>query len=187
MADANDHPLVPRAENLKSPGGIVDTTRLLALYESHGPELRRFVLGVTRDPELTNDVIQATYAKAVEFGHTARPETFKGWLFRVAFHEALTARRRRDARDQGVRRFANLGRPAVERPEERIIRDETVEAVRQALGDLPPEQRHVVWAKMYEDKTFAEIAQESRLPLGTVLTRMRLALEKLRRSLRPGD
>lgn len=186
MNDANDHPSVPHAESPNS-RGIVDTARFLALYESHGPELRRFILGVTRDPELTNDVIQATYAKAVEFGHTARPETFKGWLFRVAFHESLTARRRRDARDQGVRRLANLGGQLVERPDERLIRDETIEAVRQALGDLPPEQQRVVWARMYEDKTFAEIAQEFRLPLGTVLTRMRLALEKLRRTLRPGD
>ena len=186
MNDANDHPSVPHAASPKS-GGTVDTTRLLALYESHGPELRRFILGVTRDPELTNDVIQATYAKAVELGHTARPETFKGWLFRVAFHEALTARRRRDARNQGVRRLADLGGHTGERPDERLIRDETIEAVRQALGDLPPEQQRVVWARMYEDKTFAEIAQEFRLPLGTVLTRMRLALEKLRRSLRPGD
>jgi RNA polymerase sigma-70 factor (ECF subfamily) len=40
---------------------------------------------------------------------------------------------------------------------------------------------------MYEDKTFAQIAEELGLPLGTVLTRMRLALEKLRRTLRPGD
>ena len=67
------------------------------------------------------------------------------------------------------------------------IRGETVEAVRQALDRLPIEQRKVVWARMYEDRSFAEIAQESGLPLGTVLTRMRLALEKLRRSLRPGD
>jgi RNA polymerase sigma-70 factor (ECF subfamily) len=40
---------------------------------------------------------------------------------------------------------------------------------------------------MYEDKTFAEIAEECGLPLGTVVTRMRLALEKLRRTLRTGD
>lgn len=186
MNDANDHPPVPHTES-PDPGGNVDVTRFVALYESHGPELRRFILGVTRDTELTNDVMQATYAKAVERGHTARPETFKGWLFRVAFHEALTARRRRDARDQGLRRLAELGRHSVVRPDEQLIRDETIEAVRQALGDLPPEQRRVVWARMYEDKTFAEIAQENRLPLGTVLTRMRLALEKLRRSLRPGD
>ena len=60
-------------------------------------------------------------------------------------------------------------------------------AVRKALGELPPEQSKVVWARMYEDKTFAQIAEESGLPLGTVLTRMRLALGKLRRTLRTGE
>jgi RNA polymerase sigma-70 factor (ECF subfamily) len=68
-----------------------------------------------------------------------------------------------------------------------LIRRETIAAVRQALGELPGEQRQVVWARMYEDKTFLQIAQESDLPLGTVLTRMRLALEKLRRILRTGE
>ena len=58
---------------------------------------------------------------------------------------------------------------------------------RSALGALPAEQSKVVWARMYEDKTFVQIAKESGLPLGTVLTRMRLALEKLRRTLSTGD
>ena len=187
MGDANDHPPAPHAENRSVKGGMIDSAQFVALYESHGAELRRFILGVTRDPELTNDVIQATCAKAVELGHTARLETFKGWLFQVAFHEAMAARRRRETTEKGVRRFAALVDQVAERPEERIIREETVEAVRLALGELPLEQRRVVWARMYEDKTFAEIAQEFRLPLGTVLTRMRLALEKLRRRLRRGD
>ena len=45
----------------------------------------------------------------------------------------------------------------------------------------------MVLARVYEEKTFAQIAGESGLPLGTVLTRMRRALEKLRRTMRPGD
>jgi len=57
-------------------------------------------------------------------------------------------------------------------PEEPLIRGETVEAVREALKQLPEEQRRVVLARIYEEKTFAEIAGEFGLPLGTVLTRM---------------
>ena len=44
----------------------------------------------------------------------------------------------------------------------------------------------MVLARVYEDKTFAEIAAEAGLPLGTVLTRMRRGLEKLRKTMRPG-
>jgi RNA polymerase sigma factor (sigma-70 family) len=159
-------------------------TRVEALYASHGEELRRFVLGVVRDPELAGDVMQATFSKALELGHTARPDSMKGWLFRVAFHEALVVRRRRIAGDTAHRKLADLGRPPEEhRPDHALIRGETVATVRRALGSLPREQRRVVEARVYDDKTFAEIAREQRLPLGTVLTRMRLALKKLRAAL----
>jgi RNA polymerase sigma-70 factor (ECF subfamily) len=165
----------------------LDVAFVAELYREHGPELHRFILGVVRDPDLAGDLLQMTFAKAVEVGHTARTETLKSWLFRVAFHEAITARRRKQSREQGCRRLAALGFRRGERPEDLLIRDETVEAVRYALRKIPEEQRRVVQARIYEDKTFAEIAQEYGLPLGTVLTRMRLALEKLRRVLRPGD
>jgi RNA polymerase sigma factor (sigma-70 family) len=189
MSGTNDQPRPGRCGPLPNGQATVDTSRVAALYSEYGTELRRFVLGVVRDAPLADDVVQATFARVIERGHTARPETFKGWLFQVAFREALTARRRRETRDQANRRLASLvpGRPAGEGPEEALIREETVAAVRKALGALPDDQGRVVWARLYEDKTFAEIAEEFGLPLGTVLTRMRLALEKLKRSLRPGD
>ena len=177
----------PSDADFATGSGTIDASLIAALYVEHGNELRRFVLGVVRDPEAAGDVMQNTFAKAVEVGHRARAETLKGWLFRVAYHEALTARRRQTTREQAKRRLADLGLRGGERPEESLVRGETVEAVRRALGELPEEQRRVVWARMYEDKTFAQIAEESGMPLGTVLTRMRLALEKLRRSLRAGD
>jgi RNA polymerase sigma-70 factor (ECF subfamily) len=187
MSEANGPAQHPCCEGLRNGQATFDRALLAALYAEHGAELRRFVLGVVRDPELAGDVLQATFARAIERGHTARFETIKGWLFQVAFREALTARRRRESREQANRRLASLGLQAAERPEDGLVRQETVAAVRRALETLPDEQRRVVRARLYEDKTFAEIAEESGLPLGTVLTRMRLALEKLRRTLRPGD
>jgi RNA polymerase sigma-70 factor (ECF subfamily) len=159
---------------------------LARLYADVTPELRRFVLGVVRDPELTDDVMQATFIKAIEQGHQARLETSRGWLFQVAFHEALACRRRQAVRDKGQRRLAGFRPRPDAPPEEGLLRGETVEAVRQALSQIPDEQRAVILARMYEDKTFAEIAGEMGLPLGTVLTRMRRGLEKMRNSLRPG-
>jgi RNA polymerase sigma factor (sigma-70 family) len=156
------------------------------LYADLAPELRRLVLGVVQDPELSDDVMQATFVKAIEQGHQARLETSRGWLFQVAFREALGARRRLAAREKGHRRLASFKPRPDAPPEEGLLRDETVEAVRQALGQVPEEQRRVILARIYEEKTFAQIAGEMGLPLGTVLTRMRRGLEKLRNSLRPG-
>ena len=157
------------------------------IYADLGVELRRFVLGVVRDPELADDVMQATFVKALEHGHEARAETLRGWLFRVAFHEALASRRRSMTHEKGLRRLASFGRKSLPGPDDPIVRNETVEAVRKALGELPEEQKRVVLARVYEEKTFAQIAGEFGLPLGTVLTRMRRALERMRRTMRPGD
>jgi RNA polymerase sigma-70 factor (ECF subfamily) len=179
MPDAGDQATAEAQAHLRA--------RVASLYEAHGEELRRFVLGVVRDPDLTGDVMQATFAKALELGHTARPETLKGWLFRVAFREALVARRRRQSGDRARRRLADLWGVDGDRaapPVDGLIRGEAADAVRRALGELPEPQRRVVLARIHDDKTFAQIARESGLPLGTVLTRMRLALDKLRVALR---
>ena len=189
MGEANNHPGGPPLEGAVVDPPPIDAARVEALFVAHGAEVRRFVLGVVRDPELASDVLQATFAKAVELGHTAHCDTLKGWLFRVAYHEALAAKRRLGIAEQAQRRLALGGGKSQERsgPDERLIRQETIEAVRRALGALPDEQRRVVRARMYEEKSFAEIAEEFRLPLGTVLTRMRRALDKLRRALPPED
>jgi RNA polymerase sigma-70 factor, ECF subfamily len=158
-----------------------------SLFAEVSGELRRLVLGVVRDPELAEDVMQSTFVKALEHGHEARAETSRGWLFRVAFHEALAAKRRQASRDRGHRRLAGFRPSEGAKPDEGLIRSETVEAVREALGQLSEDQLRVVRARVFEEKTFAEIAGETGLPLGTVLTRMRRALEKMRRTLRPGD
>lgn len=173
-----------RASELAKPDeGRIDPAKVAALYVEHGAELRRFVVGVLRDPDEAGDVLQATFVKAVELGHTARAETLKGWLFRVALHEALVRRRKRAVFARAIPGLVHGLRREVETADESLARTETVERVRAVLATLPVEQQQVVRMRMYEDKTFNQIAEELSLPLGTVLTRMRLAIRKMREKL----
>jgi RNA polymerase sigma-70 factor (ECF subfamily) len=187
MADANDHPPEPLRE--RGPcGPDAEVPPLLAeLYAKYGEELRRFILGVTRNHDLTADVLQNVYTRVLERGHQARAETLKGWLFQTALHEALKARRSSQAGDRAIRGLAALGFRPGELPDEGLIREETIAKVRKALGNLPEEQRQAVWEKIHEGKTFAQIAEEIGVPMGTVITRVRLALLKLKRSLQSGE
>ncbi len=171
-------------ESGRPPESTLDPARVAALYVDHGQELRRFVLGVVRDADLAADVVQAAFVKCLERGHEARAESLKGWLFRVAYHEALAARRRQATRDSALPRLASRTH-ASHRPEEGLVRGEVAESVRKVLETLPYEQRFIVMARIQEDKTFAAIAREHGLPLGTVLTRMRRALARLRTALGP--
>ena len=55
--------------------------------------------------------------------------------------------------------------------------------MRRAIDDLPAAQQQIVRMRIYEEKTFAVIAAELEIPLGTALARMRAAMEKLKRRL----
>jgi RNA polymerase sigma-70 factor (ECF subfamily) len=159
---------------------------IAALHAEHAEDLRRFLVGVLKNAAWAEDAFQATFAKAVELGHGARPESLKGWLFTVAYREALQLRRQRCS-DEKYQRQRNQEPSEISRlspqPDQRLISQEAIERVREALKGLPAEQREVVRLRIYEDCKFAEIAERLKLPLGTVLSRMQLALKKLRRSL----
>jgi len=169
---------VPSAEQSQ-----LDSSVVAALYVAHGEELRRFLLGILRDAQLTADVLQATFVKMVERGHETKEGSRKAWLFRVAYHEAMAYRRREGVGGKVLRRVAWNTSDAAGGADEPLLRLESVQSVREAMQELPPEQRQVVRMRIYEEKTFATIAKELKIPLGTALGRMRAALIKLRAQL----
>lgn len=172
---------------MSSHEGPLDPSIVAALYVEHGEELCRFLLGILRDAQLANDVLQATFVKMAQRGHETREQTRKAWLFRVAYHEAMAVRRREGVSDKVLRRVAWHTEGAAGAADEPLLRIEAVQAVREALEELPPEQRQLVRMRIYEEKTFAVIAKELKIPLGTALARMRAAMIKLKGKLGETD
>ncbi|MCR4406869.1 MAG: RNA polymerase sigma factor [Anaerolineae bacterium] len=104
---------------------------------------------------------------------------FTTWLYRITVNHCLNRRRKR-------RLSASLERvsPAllVERPSfQGRVEDE--EAVQQALGRLSQKLRVVIVLRYYLELSYAEIAQILNIPVGTVRSRLNLALKTLRREL----
>ena len=161
----------------------LDPGEVSALYVAHGESLLQFLVGVLRDSQLASDALQAAFAKAVEQGHTAREETRKAWLFRVAFNEAMALRRRQGVDAKAMQKVAWSHEEKAQTADEPIIRFETVSSVRRAIAELPEAQQQMVRMRIYEEKTFAVIAAELNIPLGTALARMRAAMEKLKKRL----
>ncbi len=165
----------------------IDPSVVAALYVEHSAALRRFLLSVLRDHQRVSDVLQTTFARLIERGHETREESRKAWLFRVAYHEAL-AMRRREAIGQRVLEHASWNRPpAADAADQLLIREEAVDAVREMLSQLPAKQQQIVRMRIYEEKTFAVIAKELGIPLGTALGRMRSAVMKLSERLQTLD
>ena len=154
-----------------------------AMVAAHGQELQRFLLGVLRNTAIADDCLQATFTKLLERGHESRPETRRAWLFKVAFQEAMLAKRKAATGERVLRKAAWGLNLQAESADGQAIRVESIDQVRRALDTLPAEQRQVVWMRIYEEKTFAVIAEELRIPIGTALGRMRTALQKLKKAL----
>lgn len=157
----------------------LDPSRVAELYSQYSSELRAFLTGLLRNADLACETLQSTFIKVAEAGHTAQAETIKGWLFRVAYHEAMQVRRRQEVDQRVTRKVAWNGTQSVAAADEKLMRSETAARVQEQLELLHPDQRTVVRMRIYEEKTFAEIAAEIGVPLGTVVSRMRAALQKL--------
>lgn len=201
MTDSSSSP--ERATGSEGDDIPVHVRAVEALYREHAADLEAFLIGVLRDRHQASEVVQVVFRKALEFlaelgsgevkatGFPAdellsKWQSPRGWLFRVGWNEAMLVRRVQTRHQKLLRKAVwnrDLDRPDQVAPESALVQNETVEAVRKAIGDLPEDQRNVVRSRIYEDKTFAVIAEELGLPLGTVLTRMRLAMQKLQRVL----
>jgi RNA polymerase sigma-70 factor (ECF subfamily) len=191
----SDHPQ-PTSSSPHSPPDAPETVRdvqaalrrVREAYECWAPEIRAFLVGLTRDAEMAEELVQATFGRLVEAGTAAGASSLRGWLFRVAHNEAMLARRKAGVRGRGVQaagvRAELAGRLDGDQPPwAALVQAEDVARVRAAIERLSPEQRAVVEQRVDAGRTFAEIAAESGLPLGTVLTRMRQAHEALRKAL----
>lgn len=157
------------------------------LFVEHEAELRRFLAGVLKDDALAGDVLQAAFVKLLDRGGEVQEGARKAWLFQVAFREAMAVRRRQAVDEKARRQVAwsrSTGEQIRSSPIGELAAAEELSAVRQALERLPERERRIVQMRMYEEKTFAQIAAELGIPLGTALGRMRTALGRLRETLR---
>jgi RNA polymerase sigma-70 factor (ECF subfamily) len=144
---------------------------------------------ITHDSALAEDIVQAAFIRAYERIHQfdeARP--FGPWFLRSVVNDAVKAATRR-------RPFTSLDLPPADEsaalvdaapgPEALIEQAETQQAVWQALGQLPPEQRAAIVLKYYLGLSEAEIAAGQDCPPGTVKWRLHSARDRLRDLLTP--
>jgi RNA polymerase sigma-70 factor (ECF subfamily) len=158
------------------------------LFAYYGPRIKAYLrrLGAADDvaEDLTHEVLLTMWRRAAQFDPAKA--TLSTWVFTIARNKRIDRLRREKRPD------VDLDDPALE-PEPAPAGDLLVELrqmshlVVQAMDTLPEEQRRLVRIFYFEDKTHSTIAEELGLPLGTVKSRLRLALGKLRVLLGGGD
>jgi len=155
------------------------------------PRLRRYARVLTGEATRADDLVQETLARAWEKRRLwAAGTDLRAWLFtimhNVFVNQRATSRRDSlsvslDDDDNGVARELSV------RPNQQL-RVEIIEIARE-LARLPSEQREVLMLAAVEELRYEEIATVLSIPIGTVMSRLSRAREKLRRAMdyEPGD
>jgi RNA polymerase sigma-70 factor (ECF subfamily) len=173
MAESPDAALLARFRS----GDARALDDLFARYEA---DLFQFLAGLLRDHHRAEDALQETFVRALERLAGVDPAHLRGWLFTVAYHQAILTRRRQKRRPAGrlgERAAVSDRRPGPEQLAEH--RDDARRLLR-LLEQLPVAQREVIRQRVYEGKPFREIAADLDCPLNTALARMHEGLKRLR-------
>jgi RNA polymerase sigma-70 factor (ECF subfamily) len=156
-----------------------DREKFAALFRYFAPRLKAFfakqgvLSGVAED--LAQDTMLMVWRKAAYFDPGRASAAT--WIFTVARNLRIDLRRReRDPRL--LENYADIEpEPG---PAEQASSAQREERIRAALTQLPEEQAEVVRLSFFEDKPHSEIARALDIPLGTVKSRLRLAMNRLR-------
>jgi RNA polymerase sigma factor (sigma-70 family) len=143
---------------------------------------------LTRDDHDAEDLVQSAYLRALRFFRGYHMADNRAWLLTIVRNTCYTWLSQRRARGSTTPFDEDLH--GVESdpigPENRLVREEQQQSVRRAVEELPVELREVVVLRELEGLSYKEIAAIAEIPLGTVMSRLARARERLRQRLGDG-
>ena len=167
-----------------------EETALSELYDATSRLVYGLVLRIVHDPATAEEVTLEVYLQAWRTAKNYESDrgSVTAWLAIAARSRALDWMRSRQARNSlGSANIDHLSEmpDTLPNPEHTMVMSAQAATVRKALDELPQEQRVAIDLGFYSGMTHAEIAEHLSLPLGTVKSRIRMGMNKLRDLLGP--
>jgi len=159
-----------------------DRAAFATLFATYAPKVKSYLLRLgavsAQAEDLAQDAMLSVWRRAAQFDPAkAKAST---WIFVIA-RNAWIDKLRRERVELAYRGTVDLPEESGdESPDDAVVRGQTETEMEAALAALSEEQRQVVRLSFFEDRPHSEIAERLSLPLGTVKSRLRLALIKLR-------
>ncbi len=166
-----------------------DRQAFLALYDAFSSRVYGLAMYMLRDRMAAEDITQETFLKLWTRADTFQPGRghFVTWLLAIARRTALD-RLRMNSRRPPISELDSDPSLASQIPEPTSVSsDSRWRTIPLALDDLPDEQAQVIRLAFYYGLSQSQIAEALDIPLGTVKTRIRLGMDKLRHALHPDD
>ncbi|MEW5829257.1 MAG: sigma-70 family RNA polymerase sigma factor [Chloroflexota bacterium] len=176
MTDPDDSQLIERVK-------LGDERAFLALYDRYAGRVHGLTLRILGDPMLAEEATQDTFLKLWSRArqYLAERGTLAVWLLTIARRTALD-RLRLESRRPAASQAEDPEDALLALPDRSSLHEESRwRAMRFAVQSLQPDQRAVLELAYYQGLSQSEIAEVLGWPLGTVKTRLRAALESLRR------
>ena len=169
------------APGIASPGAaeIGDFKRLILPHLDGAYNLACFL---TRDPVLSQDIVQDAYIRAFRAFAQFRGASPRAWLFAIVRNCCRTAQSRpggtvalvvheSSLSDDEALRMQQEPDPSPS-PEDEVIRKTEINRLRQAIEAMPEPFREAIVLRELEDLSYAEIAEVTGVPIGTVMSRL---------------
>ena len=163
---------------------VRDKTAFAQLFEHFGPRIKGFMMRKGADAELAEDLAQDTMITVWRKAHMYSRDkgTVSTWIFTIARNRRIDWVRRSDNMQHAD--IADYDQASDDpNSDETVTSQQEAKFVAEAIEELPDDQKQVISMAFMEDLTQMEISNRLNLPLGTVKSRMRLAYQKLARSL----
>ena len=151
------------------------------LYARHRAPLYRYFIRQVNDPATANDLYQGAWEKIIKARNKYHPASpFKVWMYRVAHNHLIDHYRRIRPTDPVEPDTLSDRQSDVT---EAVIESEQKEMLRAGIGALPPEQRNTLLLELESGLKMKEIAEVTGVGRETVKSRLRYAVNYLKRSL----
>ena len=160
-----------------------DKAAFAEIFAYFAPRVKSFLMKSGASPDLAEECTQEVMATLWNKCHLFDPTkaSVSTWIFTIARNrkiDLLRKQRRPEPED------LPWGPEAEPDQTDVIGLQQETEKLGEALATLPPEQRKLIEKAYYGDLSHSEIAAETGLPLGTIKSRIRLALERLRHNMK---
>lgn len=173
------------AEWLKQIAAKGDKAAFISLFGYFAPRIKSYLRGQGMEAgmadDLTQDVMFQIWQRAAQFDPAkARAST---WIYTIARNRMIDERRKHKGQLPARELDEQMGSDA---PVAAMELQADKSRIREAISALPPEQRVLIEESYFNEESHGEIARRQKLPLGTVKSRIRLAMEKLKKTLGEG-
>lgn len=153
------------------------------LFRHFAPRVKAFLMKSGAGPELAEEITQEVMATLWRKAHLFDPAkaSVSTWIFTIARNRKIDLLRKQKRPEPEDLPWGPEAEPD---QEDALALSQETEQLGDALAQLPEKQRHLIEKAYFGELSHSEIAEQTGLPLGTIKSRIRLALDRLRHAMK---